>query len=504
MDLPEIRAKVAEYLEKSQLAVASTVCKSWRNSFAPVLYSEIRLDDDTSVPDCDTILKYAKHVRVIKSKGEISALPLEAFSQLQVLHMGLNEDDSDDDSEDESDDDCDDEDDTPRTWDQLVKVFRQNQGLTEISMTADCKIPTNVIESIMSLPTLRRLKFMSCRLGRKSTELLLNASHLECLTLHETEFAELDSFQSWRPSTTMKALVFADTSLGSEQQLEWIKNYPQLQSLTCEVDKELSCATFCKILTNDCVIVENLFVYGEQTDENVAKIIDSTSRLRSFRILGTDFGARSLNSCSRYFQTLTCIDLRHCPTLTSNLSQEIMTSCPRLKEFRGFILEARDILGIREGSELTGQTTGYDSQDWVCLDLEIFSIFICGLDDKPPEWQRRVLQKLARLENLRNLDISRHYENWEAKEDGLNLRLDAGLDILKSLKRLEIFDFSGLCPPMEEAEIHWVLNAWPMLRRVNGDLHSDFILRGSRRGELDKILKEKSIILGNIEENLPW
>ncbi|KAF9343183.1 hypothetical protein BGX26_006124 [Mortierella sp. AD094] len=487
MDLPELRSQVAEYLEKPQLAAASTVCRSWRNSFIPVLYSEIRWDTRHPVPNSDTILKYAKHVRTVTTEGKISPLPLEAFSQLRVLYIKLYEDE-----------------DAPRTWDRLVKVFRQNQGLIEICMTSDCMIPTNVMESILSLATLRILKFMSCELGRKSTELLLDASHLERLTLHETEFPELGSFESRRPSTAMKALVLAETSLSSQQQLQWIKNYPKLKSLTCEVDRGQSCDAFCKILTDNCVIVDELGVIGGQTsDEDVAKIIDSTCNLQSFRIYDTEFGPRSISSCSRYFPALTCIDLRYCSTLASAMSQQIMTSCPQLKEFRGFTLEARDILGITEDSEPTGQATKFDPQDWICLGLRIFSIFICGLDDKPPEWQRGVLQQLARLENLRSLDISDDNANGEVREGGLDLRLDAGLDILKSLKRLEIFDFSGLTPLME-AEIYWMLIAWPKLRKVNGGLHSDFARGGSRREELEKILKDKSIILGYIAAELPW
>ncbi|KAF9356676.1 hypothetical protein BGX26_004912 [Mortierella sp. AD094] len=77
----------------------------------------------------------------------------------------------------------------------------------------------------------------------------------------------------------------------------------------------------------------------------------------------------------------------------------------------------------------------FDHQGWVCLDLQIFSIFICGLDDKPPEWQQGVLQQLAKLENLHRLSIGQDNADDEVEGGGLDLRLDAGLDILKSTKK---------------------------------------------------------------------
>ncbi|KAF9348115.1 hypothetical protein BGX26_000440 [Mortierella sp. AD094] len=121
LDLPELRALLAIYLDKSQLAAASAVCKSWNDSFTPVLYSKIAwpwnnnnnnnnnatttmattatttttttttttaataTTPTTTTSDYDTLRKYANHVRAFRILGDILSLPLEAFSRLEIL-----------------------------------------------------------------------------------------------------------------------------------------------------------------------------------------------------------------------------------------------------------------------------------------------------------------------------------------------------------------------------------------------------------------------------------
>lgn len=69
----------------------------------------------------------------------------------------------------------------------------------------------------------------------------------------------------------------------------------------------------------------------------------------------------------------------------------------------------------------------------------------------------------------------------------LDLRLEAGLDVLSSLKRLEIFDFRGLWQQMEEQDVRWMAEALPNLTVVKGDLHHSY----EREVALSLILNEK-------------
>jgi hypothetical protein len=179
-----------------------------------------------------------------------------------------------------------------------------------------------------------------------------------------------------------------------------------------------------------------------------------------------------------------------CVFLTSKMTQRIMTSCPSLTDFVGTSLDACDILGIPRDQEATIQEAVMyqKSQDWICTNLKSLSIFICGLEDKPLEWHRGVLQQLARLRKLKILGVSLYHYSV-LNHDGLDLRLEAGLGVLSSLECLEEFRFPGLWQQMEEQDVRWMVQAWPELRYVYGKLRYD----GKQRSKLHAILNETKL-----------
>lgn len=62
MDLPEIRAAVGCFLSDSDLTAAALVCKSWNNSFHPILYSAIQWGYH-SQPTVDVVIANADYIR---------------------------------------------------------------------------------------------------------------------------------------------------------------------------------------------------------------------------------------------------------------------------------------------------------------------------------------------------------------------------------------------------------------------------------------------------------
>ncbi|KAF9170088.1 hypothetical protein BGX21_009353, partial [Mortierella sp. AD011] len=267
-----------------------------------------------------------------------------------------------------------------------------------------------------------------------------------------------------------------------------------LKSLSWSQDsgETFSVPDFCKTLSDDCVLIDNLKLEGwSLSDECIGKIIDSTTRLTSILLPCSNFGMNAFKSCNRYLSTLTRLDVHVCPNFTSAMSQQILTSCPLLRDFDACTLDARDILGITEETQVTEegrteslQTRSTATREWVCLNLRSLSVFICGIDERYPGRQQQVLQQLARLEKLEYLSIGTDNSSDFESVGGLVLRLDAGLDILKSLKRLEKFVFLGLCPEMGENEVHWMLSEWTELRNLGGLLNS----LDCRRNELQGIL----------------
>ncbi|KAF8975716.1 hypothetical protein BGZ46_008908 [Entomortierella lignicola] len=182
------------------------------------------------------------------------------------------------------------------------------------------------------------------------------------------------------------------------------------------------------------------------------------------------------------------------------MAQHVMTSCHHLRKFNADVLDAQDILGIvKEAQEYEEEESGSSQtpiatmaalqpqqKDWVCLDLRSLSLFIGGFEGKPRDWQRRVLHQIARLVKLEQINVGTFDFNLSLS-DGLNLRLEAGLDILGSLVNIKDFNFGGLSPEMKEEEVRWMIKAWPRLKSVGGVLNS----QESRRNELLKLLNSE-------------
>ena len=82
-----------------------------------------------------------------------------------------------------------------------------------------------------------------------------------------------------------------------------------------------------------------------------------------------------------------------------------------------------------------------------------------NLQDKPLEWQTMVPRQLARMQGLEILDIGLYNGHTGVhSRDGINLRLETGIDILSCLIDLNWFCFTGMRQEMDEddakAETH--------------------------------------------------
>jgi hypothetical protein len=136
---------------------------------------------------------------------------------------------------------------------------------------------------------------------------------------------------------------------------------------------------------------------------------------------------------NRHFLSLQTLSLEGCRGFTSKMALEIMTQCSNLINFEGRTMEACDILGIimnkdeKEEEEATGggKVVDQQPQEWVCTNLRNLNIFICEFQDKPQDWNRRVLQQLTKLSKLETLFLGSskviHSRKHDVR-DGLDLR----------------------------------------------------------------------------------
>lgn len=286
-----------------------------------------------------------------------------------------------------------------------------------------------------------------------------------------------------------------------EHQVKIIRKCTELKELNWDIqhgDSQKASLDVSNLFKAHCSSVERLRMRLHShsvTDEDLSQILDDCRKITEFAIVcqfGYGFGKLAFESLTRHFEHVQRLDLSK-SHLSSGMAQQILTNCPHLTAFMGERLEARDILGIfPEDKAMMGDKTTMDQQppqDWVCTKLRTLNIFICGLEDKPQEWHRGVFRQLSKMERLMHLIISPVGVFAEKSRDGLDLKVEAGLDLLSSLKELHKLGFEGSWQQMEERDVKWMMEAWPMLKFVEGTLHPN----KPSRENLERILKVRKV-----------
>ncbi|KAF8975606.1 hypothetical protein BGZ46_008992 [Entomortierella lignicola] len=418
MDIPEIRHMLGGNLRRADLASAAAVCKSWNRSFTPFLYSTIKSYAKKN-PQLDTIRKYAKYIRTIALLRTYYCddMPLELMTNLEVF-ISIDPISA------------------PMDWDQYLCLFSPSSRIRKIK----------IVPSIWSSPT---IEFMTC---------LSTCQSLRCFEIHE-DLNEESTKLLFDACVRLEELSIECVNMHGLDFLNQWKEFSAMGKLDLDIRKGRDLSELPKTFSIACPLIQNPSLGGVySSDRGIAAIIDSCHNLKSLEVRDSAFGSVLFQSCSRYFATLTKLDFLKCKYVTSFMSQRILTSCPLLLYYRDSKLGVGDVVGIEEisvtGEEFEGVKVLASSRDRVCLNIKFLSINIIGLKNTPIEWQRRILRQLARLEKLEHLAVREKYFDGD-RDDGIDLKIESGLDILQSLKSLKRFEFDGLSQEMSEKEILW-------------------------------------------------
>ncbi|KAF8930077.1 hypothetical protein BGZ58_008475 [Dissophora ornata] len=179
---------------------------------------------------------------------------------------------------------------------------------------------------------------------------------------------------------------------------------------------------------------------------------------------------------SRHFATIEIIDFFNANFVKQEWINEVLTSCPNLQKFRAKSIRAQDML----------------RSPWVCLGLQRLVVFIdMGFPDhgsyrKLTEEElgqcRAVYKQLAALKELRVLDTLTSYGPLCAYSGvvyndpshprhllvPLPVRLEAGLDLLATSKKLEMVLFWGGRHVVHKKTLIWMVDNWKLLKYLCG------------------------------------
>ncbi|KAF9364661.1 hypothetical protein BGX34_000832 [Mortierella sp. NVP85] len=483
MDLPELRNHLAKFLRNAELAAAAAVCKSWHETFTPHLYREIQWTEYTRNPSRQAIETNAQHIRSLFIHTEPWDFPVEALTKVQDVFLGFRVQ-------------------RLETWERLATLLRQNAEMETV--TAATFGRESLMEEFMSVlasgcPKLHTLVSNFDELDENCTAYLLDASvRVKALSLCDVELVPPDSLDRWPVFPYLEHLELTiHVGLSADQQCEVMRRSPQLRFLAWYLDcGKTSISPLSGIIADHCRHLHELeLIDGKLSDREIGQILDSFQRLTKLILVDSEFHSKAQRALTRHCPHLKELDVRRCYGTTGAMTQQIMTSCPELVHLYTERLDAQDILGSAtlthvDDMEEKKENTHPPVQDWVCTGLRTLSTFIGGLEGKPQAWHRMVMRQLASLRKLESFTIGIASFNKDklSPRDGLDLRLQAGLDSLHGLS-IQEFNFDGLWQQMEEHDVRWLTEAWPRLSSVVGMMHHD----PTRRIELQRILRARNI-----------
>ncbi|KAK3822667.1 MAG: hypothetical protein J3Q66DRAFT_329883 [Benniella sp.] len=530
LEVPEILRLVGDFLDYPRLAAATAVCKSWNTTFTPFLYHTLEWSFRfPRHPRSFVVLDNVDHIRVIKVFSPWID-PLTDCTNLEEVHFDLDLGDRDRDT----------------SWIPPTTLIRHNPNLTIV-----CAIdPSNEFLSaaFTCCPQLKRLEFSGADMTSiMMTDLLFNV----CLRLEELKMVDVTlsvgghydiPWDDWPAFPKIKKLWLGITherywfSHQTEQQHGFIKHCPNLESLTWSFSRGLLPIREIKDLLSPekspCPKIKAFAFHYPGFHPPLPEIgwIETlkacNKNLTSFGTRKTVFGELSSKTLIRSLaSTLTRLHIRDHAT-KSVVMMEILSSCPHLVHVTSAgPLDVRDILGVKstkpEDDEDEDWTTSSKSKrknavgppkkqplpksirppEWACKNLQTLEIGICGLRDKASGWQREVLRQLAKLKQLRVLDVEGPYAETldEGSRDGLDFRLAGGLDILGNLKMLETLRFGRVWQEMTRQDIDWMARAWPRFSSIQGWVHHE----QSQRVKLKKLFKRHGITVEHCHEFEP-
>ncbi|KAF9290392.1 hypothetical protein BGZ68_007153 [Mortierella alpina] len=417
----------------------------------------------------------------------------------------------------------------------LIMLIRQNPGLRKLCLTMDRFEPTAEFWEAISadpkslhtiVPNIRHLECLFTRIPRPNIQAFLDAfAHLDTLVLQHCTFDPdfpQELLDSNRRYPRLRSLTLAtNTGLDPSTQIELIRLFPEIEHLAWSImgTQPLLVSEFCTVLNQDCCKIESLVLSDRNLEaSHLARILNSIPRLTRlflrFDTLSSMFNEPDvMQALRRHFTVLTDVEFGQVrSSIRCGTVLELLTGCPNLQRLvaygrldcsrqafyrvgtiAGTPAAAAGTPGSTPSSAMAGLDDLFNDTPWVCSGLKRLHVIMTG--DPHNVWQNRTLQQrlflqLGRLRELQTLSLGHcilwMYENGFSHH-GLDFTVEAGLSQLAGLEKLEQLNIEGIYQHMEEEDVNWMLEHWPKLRVVEGELHH----RKENRERLDALMEKR-------------
>ncbi|KAF9187944.1 hypothetical protein BGZ50_001675 [Haplosporangium sp. Z 11] len=482
MDIPEIRLMVGQFLHPSDVVSCARVCKVWHDTFMPLLWSEIDCTSSGPWPRGNVIEKYVCYIRVL----DMEDFTLNGYSRACTRLQRLNITDYRQ---------------FNTTWPRLAAFICQNPNLQSLEINFSATRGSFVIPSqfmaawTASALKLKRLRISNVKLDTEAMNLLLDLTlRLSTLELEWVDIGELGSMDRWSSFPHLETLLLdVHSGLSAAKAICWTQKCPRLRVFEytalrlLEQKALLPVDDIVDLFLRTCPLLENLKLWCHHLkDSDLARILKVCPRMTVLSVPETGFGPLAFESLVRHFSYLQELNIEQCRQVTGAMCQHVLASCPELRRFYADRLNVGDMIRAasrretkqqqhfqqQEQQQQAGEEGGSNTilpQGWVCTKMEIMHVYLCGSKNGPQDWQCWAMEQISKLTRLEELCIDPPIAGQGHSKCGIQLRLENGLEMLSSLKRLE--DVSVADQNMEQEDIYQILQMWPALSRLLGRLH---------------------------------
>ncbi|KAF9297000.1 hypothetical protein BGZ74_010073 [Mortierella antarctica] len=518
--LPEIIFHIGEHILRSDLPSCVRVSKDWHAALSGFLYRAIDLSLDRKSPSCSPCA-IRQHIRYLRFLAEfpLEYLNLRECSQLTTLRLDVSQEYS------------------------LVHNNGQTQvppsmlhGLTLHSSTTNSRLSAYTRQVVSTLfPALVQshaatLTWITLTCGPIPESSMLWDAIGSCPKLVGLELFSLgipaeQAAPFWKICSSIKSLSVYHCSLPSDEaqlnkasfprleELSWqqvldfpdnhllrlLETMPALRSFSWQSSdssniSELIPNGLCRLAELSQLQTIRLLSFTDPvfTDQVLSTILRLTEQLTNLSVPSTGFGPLAFGTLREQgmLPHMKRLCLTACEAVSSRMIQEILQSCVALEVLEVETLYSSDIL------ECLG---------WACGGLRQLTIGIVINSVSPAQlwhhvvWQsphrlnlkarvedqETVLGYIASLTRLESLKLKRQDEVDDLRT-ALDFGGDKGLTKLATLTRLREFEVPSFSQHMDVPEIEWMIEHWPRLETVTGELNVNRIVNRELKEMLEK------------------
>ncbi|KAG0363317.1 hypothetical protein BC939DRAFT_449377 [Gamsiella multidivaricata] len=493
LDLPEILGLIASYLSIKDIRTCVRVQKSWRSTFEPLLWHTFIYPSSTKQkPKLVLVRQNAEHIRSLvidRTEPTYLATVFRSCRQLEeiIVRCHFSELGRPSAAKD-------------TMWSCFQEMVRENRNLRAIVLerTSDFgyrPLPRHrLLQALQACSKLEVLQTAECQFNSN-----LSQSYFQAISPNVKRLSSvLDSFQGFKVPRNLvfpnvRHLDLRNAKMPSRTQLFWIGCFPNLESLTWELDRSVPTTRFCQLLSG-CSQLKALGLVIPNGADAMTEALAVAPPLERLLLGGSGFKFPSFQTLKRHALTVKEIDLQYLWNVTSALVQEILCLCPNLESITAEDLNYRDIV----------------KGPWACRNLRKFDVGI-SVDrgsmnaEQLHTLNQYVYRRLAELKNLQCLSICNNGCGWEGSVYSLNRMMkvssNAGFEQLQALKDLRLFSCKlafdeTLIIDEGEQLVQWMINHWKRLEVVEITLkvsNHDYANLNPMRRKLRRMLRARDI-----------